>query len=78
MIGVWLLFTCLMGPQSDNHSHRGSRGGGSDWSWLTGSGSRGHGGGLASDFTSAMTSGGWWRGYDTQARRPGKRHGWFI
>jgi hypothetical protein len=79
---MFLLATLIFGPQSDHRagSHGHGRGG-SDWSWLTGSGnhrqSRGHNG-LASDFTSAMTSGGWWRGYPTQARQPGKKHGWFI
>lgn len=43
---MFLLFTAILGPQSDHHygfgsrSNRGSHGhsGGSDWSWLTGSG----------------------------------------
>jgi hypothetical protein len=79
---MFLLLTAILGPQSNHRGSSHSRGhGGSDWSWLTGSGShrqsRGHSG-LASDFTSALTSGGWVWGYSTKARQPGKKHGWFI
>lgn len=52
---MFLLFTLIAGPQSDHHytlgSRRSSRGGGSDWGWLTG-GSHRH----------AQSSAPWWTG----------------
>jgi hypothetical protein len=61
---MFLLLTAILGPQSDHHyslgsrSNRGSRGhggGGSDWSWLTGSGGR-------SSHRHAQSSAPWWTG----------------
>jgi hypothetical protein len=55
---MFLLLTAILGPQSDHHYSVGSRSnrssrGGSDWSWLTGSGGR-------SSHRHAQSSVPWW------------------
>jgi hypothetical protein len=62
---IWLLGAALFGSESDHHYGFGN----------TNRRQRQHGS-IGSDFTSALTSG-WWNGYDTEARRPGKKHGWW-
>jgi hypothetical protein len=63
---LWLLGAALFGSESDHHYGFGN----------TRRQTRQHGS-IGSDFTSALTSSGWWSGYDTEARRPGRKHGWF-
>jgi hypothetical protein len=63
---IWLLGAALFGSESDHHYGFGN----------TNRRQRQHRS-VGSDFTSALTSSGWWRGPDTDhATRPGKKHGW--